>query len=498
MSSRKRPRRAAPLRIVHIAAELTPYARTGGLGEAVAVLAQFQARAGHDVTVLVPFYREIVERRLDVELVGNPQQVVIAGRRDEVRVYRLKTSETGPTPRIYFLANRHFFDRDGIYGDAQGEFGDNARRFAFFCVAALQVMPSLVDAPAVIHAHDWHAALAPVYLRSWMAGHPYYEQIASVLSVHNAGFQGHFPTQTMADLGIPWDWYTMHRMEWHARVNFLKGGIAAADGVSTVSRTHADELRTPSGGFGLDGAFRALGDRFVGITNGIDETVWNPATDSHIAAPFSAEDLAGKATCKAALQQHFGLPIAPRTPLFAMTARMVYQKGLDLIIDSGLTAIDAQFVFLGHGEPRYVHALQQLARRAPQRVAVDTRFTDVLEHRLLAGADVLLMPSLYEPCGLTQMRAQRYGTLPLARRVGGLADTIDDGSSGFLFDEYTVHDFAECVIRTVRTYGDTARWTTMQRTAMQKSFSWTHAEQVYERLYRAALDRRAGAGGASA
>ncbi|MDX2183226.1 MAG: glycogen synthase [Gemmatimonadaceae bacterium] len=498
MSSRKRPRRAAPLRIVHIAAELSPYARTGGLGEAVAVLAQFQARAGHEATIIVPFYREIVDRRLDVELVGDSQQVVIAGRRDEVRVYRLKTDGTSPEPRIYFLANQHFFDRDGIYGDARGEFGDNARRFAFFCVAALQVLPSLVDAPAVIHAHDWHAALAPVYLRSWMAGHPYYDQLASVLSVHNAGFQGHFPTQTMSDLGIPWDWYTMHRMEWHGRVNFLKGGMVAADAVSTVSRTHADELRTPGGGFGLDGAFRELGDRFVGITNGIDETIWNPTTDPHIAATYSAEDLGGKAADKAALQGHFGLPVSPRTPVFAMAARMVYQKGIDLIIDSGLTALDAQFVFLGHGEPRYVHALQQLARRAPERVALDTKFSDVLEHRVLAGADVLLMPSLYEPCGLTQMRAQRYGTLPLARRVGGLADTIDDGRSGFLFDDYTVHDFAEGVIRTLRTYSDPSAWTAMQRTAMAKSFSWSHAEQGYERLYRSALERRATSGGPTA
>jgi starch synthase len=486
------PTPAPPMRVVHLAAELAPYARTGGLGEAVAVLAQFQARAGLDVAILVPFYREIVERNLDVKAIGSAFTVVIAGRRDEAQLYELTTPNAGPKPRVYFVAHRGYFDRDGIYGDARGEFGDNARRFAFFCVAALQALPRLMPAPVVVHAHDWHAALAPVYLRSWMRGHPYYDRVASVLSVHNAGFQGHFPTETMADLGIPWDWYTMQRMEWHGRVNFVKGGMAAADAVTTVSATHADELRTPDGGFGLQGAFVGLAGRFVGITNGIDHSVWDPATDTHIAATYSTDDLSGKMACKAALQRAFRLPESPRTPLFAMSARMVYQKGLDLILDSGFLDLDAQFVFLGHGEPRYVRALETLASRAPHKLAVVTKFTDTLEHRLLAGADLLLMPSLYEPCGLTQMRAQRYGTLPVARRVGGLADTIDDDVTGFLFDDYTSRDFAQGVVRALRAYAHPPHWTWMQQTAMERNFGWEQAERKYEAVYRFAVQRRTG------
>src|SRR5207247_2224827 len=290
----------------------------------------------------------------------------------------------------------------------------------------------------VLHAHDWHTGLAPVYLRTVFAGEPLHRRLGSVLSVHNAGFQGHFPPETMTALGLPGELYNPQVFEWYGRMNILKGGLTFSDLAVTVSPTHARELLTPEGGFGLQEKFTELGDRVVGILNGIDPRLWNPATDPHITATYSIDELAGKRRCKAALQRAYGLPQRAHTPLFGMSARLVSQKGLDLVLGADLLGkTDAQFIFLGAGEHRYHAALTELAAAAPDRVAVEFAFTDHLEHGLLAGADLLLMPSLYEPCGLTQMRAQRYGTIPVARRVGGLLDSIVDGETGVLFAEYT-------------------------------------------------------------
>lgn len=475
--------------VVHIVAELAPYARTGGLGEAVATLARFQAKAGRDVTIFVPLYREIALKRPPMRAVGEPFTVHIADRAERAQLYEAVLDGREPHARVFFVASNAYFDRDGIYGDANGDFPDNARRYALFCLAALQALPGLVRAPFVLHAHDWHTALAPVYLRSWLRTSAYYRQVATVLSVHNAGFQGHFPTATMQDLGLPWELYNLHQLEWYGRVNVLKGGMAFADMVTTVSPSHSVELRTPGGGFGLHDAFTSLGARFVGITNGIDLDVWTPGTDRHIVEQYTRDDLGGKAVCKASLQRLFGLPIKARVPVFGMSSRMVYQKGLDLILGSGFLTLDAQFVFLGAGEARYEDALRALARQHPQRIGVQTNFTDRLEHKLLAGADLCLMPSMYEPCGLTQMRAQRYGTLPLARNVGGLADTIEDGVTGFLFNEYTSDSFLQGTVRAVRAYADQPRWRAMQVEAMARDFGWEGPEREYARVYEAALRR---------
>lgn len=476
--------------VVHATAELAPFARTGGLGEAVRTLARYQAQAGIDVAIIMPYYGEIAQESLAVKPLGPTLLLPVGGRVEEVTLLELVQPAGPPAPRVVFVASPTYFGRVGIYGDAQGEFRDNARRYACFSLAVIEALPLLTDGPVVVHAHDWHAALVPVYLRSLFAHDVRYGRVAAVLSVHNAGFQGHFPPATMADLGVPWSLYTMHHLEWYGRMNFLKGGMSLADAVVTVSPTHADELRTAAGGFGLHDAFRELGGRFIGIVNGIDQTEWDPTTDTQIAARFARDDLAGKATCKASLQRLFGLPRRARTPLFGMSARMVYQKGLDLILGSGFLTLDAQFVFLGSGEPRYERALLALAATAPQRVGVQLHFTDRLEHRLLAGADFCLMPSMYEPCGLTQMRAQRYGALPLARRVGGLADTVEDGVTGFLFDDYTSDDFLHGTARAVQAYRDPATFARMQHDAMGRDFGWEHAEAQYRDVYRFAAGRR--------
>src|SRR3954454_5018452 len=401
-----------PVSVVHVTAEYFPYARTGGLAEAVNGLATFQQAAGLNVLAILPLYRTVRDVEPDLEPVGAPFLVPVGGHIEEARVYRTLGQRSGPP--VFFIEHLGYFNRPGIYGENAVDYPDNARRFAFFALAALTALPRLVSGPVLLHAHDWHTALVPVYLRATPGHRRLSESATTVLSVHNPGYQGHFPPETMPDVGLPWEIYNWHQLEWYGKVNFLKGGLVFTDFVTTVSPTQATELRTPGGGFGLHDVFLELGDRLVGVLNGIDQREWDPATDTQITAQYSADQFDGKRRCKAALQRSFGLPQRRKVPLFGMTGRMVTQKGLDLILQSReLFALDAQFVFLGSGELRYERALVDLASSAPDRFGVQLDFTDRLEHRLMAGADLFLMPSLYEPCGLTQMRAQRYGSPPI-------------------------------------------------------------------------------------
>ncbi|MBA3671587.1 MAG: glycogen/starch synthase, partial [Gemmatimonadaceae bacterium] len=364
--------------------------------------------------------------------------------------------------------------------------------YALFTRAVLVALPRVLpQPPSILHAHDWQTALVSVYLKTEFVSHAYYDAIRTVLSVHNAGYQGHFPASVMAEIGLPHALYNARQLEWYDRVNLLKGGLTFSDLVITVSPTHAHELRTEKGGFGLDGVFVALRDRLVGIVNGIDQEVWDPARDTFIPRRYSSDNLVGKKRCRIALQRATGLS-RWQAPIFALTARLVSQKGLDLILgDPGYFAFDAQYVFLGHGEARYEEALTELAERAPSRIAVKLDFTDEFEHLLLAGADLCLMPSQYEPCGLTQMRAQRYGTIPVARRVGGLADTIEDGVTGFLFDDYTPTDFMRAAMRAVDQFRDTEAWDEMMREAMARDFGWEKSAARYLTMYRRVLGQPA-------
>jgi starch synthase len=477
--------------VVHVTAEYYPYARTGGLAEAVSGLANFQRAAGLNVAAVLPLYRTVRDIDPDLEPVGQPFMVPMGTHSEEARVFRV----SGPTsgPQVFFIEHLDYFNRPGIYGENAIDYPDNARRFAFFAQAAVSALPRLVPGAILLHAHDWHTALALVYIRTLLKER-FTAPVTSVLSVHNPGYQGHFPPDVMPQIGLPWELYNWRQLEWYGKVNFLKGGIAFADFVTTVSPTQAEELRTPGGGFGLHEAFISLSERLVGILNGIDQRAWDPAIDSQITAQYSAQNLEGKRRCKAALQRSFGLPQRRKVPLFGMTGRMVTQKGLDLILQSpDLLDTDAQFVFLGSGEQKYETALVELASSAPDRIGVQLDFTDRLEHRLMAGADIFLMPSLYEPCGLTQMRAQRYGSPPIVRHVGGLADTVDDDVTGFAFDPYTPEAFQEATFRALDCFGHPTKWQTIMREGMARDFSWERSVATYLEMYRRAVARAAAA-----
>jgi len=477
------------LTVVHLAAEYWPVAQIGGLAEAVHGLAAHQRLAGARVLAVVPFHRAVREAGLSLEPAGGPLVVRVGHRHEQVAV--LRWARPGE-PDVLFVDHPPSFDRAGVYGEGGGDYPDNAQRFALFSLAALRILPEIASGPLVLHAHDWHAALGLVYLRTLYEGVTPYNRMSAVLSVHNAGYQGHFPPESVAAVGLPPETYDWRRLEWYGRANWLKGGMAYADAVVTVSPNHAHELRTPVGGFGLHDAFAGLGERFVGILNGIDCDIWNPATDPQIAQRFMLTDLAGKRHCKAALQQELGLTVGPRIPLAVMSARLVAQKGFDLVL-AGLVERfpDVEFAFLGRGEERYEAGIGALAHRFPARVVLERHFHDALEHRLLAGADILLMPSLYEPCGLTQMRAQRYGVLPVARRVGGLADTIQHEQTGFLFEDNAVDALVGALHRALEVYQDPGEWEIRVRRAMVRDFSWARSVSQYLHLYRRTLDRAA-------
>ena len=486
-------RRASSIRpaqcrgVVHLTAEYWPLARTGGLGEAVSGLAGLQAALGIPTTVVMPLHRAVREVVARLDPVGDAFTIAIGPRREVARLFQLPPSRPGP--RVFLIENDEYFDRVGIYGTEGSDYADNARRFAFFVRAALEVLPAIASSAEIVHTHDWHAALAPVYLRTVLAGHPYYDRLATVLSVHNGGFQGQFPAGTLTDLGLPPELCDPHAFNWYGQTNLLKGSIGFSDAVVTVSPTHARELCTPDGGFGLHETFDALGNRLTGILNGIDHEIWNPQVDAAIVASYTRHDFTGKRRCKIALQQSFGIPERD-VPLLGMSSRLTTQKGLDLILDGLESNRDAQFVFLGCGESRYEDALVALAVNVPDRIGVRLAFTDDREHELMAGADILLMPSLYEPCGLAQMRAQLYGTLPVARRVGGLADTIEDGVTGFLFDDYSPDAFRRAVGRATCLYHQSDEWQRMMRAAMMRGFGWPRSAERYSRTYRQALAHR--------
>jgi starch synthase len=475
--------------VVHLAAEYWPYARTGGLAEAVRGIATYQAEAGTPTLVFMPLYRGIQEGFPEVEPAGDPFPVQVGPRTETARIFHNVSAPS--EPRVLFVEHDGYFGRMGVYGEDDHDYPDNHLRFAFFCAAALEWLRRAPPGPTLLHAHDWHTALAIVYLRTVLAGDPYLDEVGTVLTVHNGGYQGHYGREVLLDLGLP-DWlFHWDYMEWYGRLNLLKGGLTFSDMATTVSPTHARELRTRTGGFGLQETFNDLQDHFVGILNGIDYNVWDPRTDKWLASHFGAEDLSGKAACKAWLQRECGLPVDSDIPVFGMTARLAEQKGFDILLAAKMIPrLDAQWIFVGEGERRYRDALQALVDTAPDRIVARFEFTETREHQLLAGADFLLMPSLYEPCGLTQMRAQRYGALPVVRRVGGLADTVEDRVTGFVFDEYQPWALEEAVQYAINLYEDRTAWESHVRDAMSRDWGWDRSVQRYQQVYHQAAELR--------
>ena len=464
---------------------MTPFAATGGLGDVLGALPPALAELGARVHVVLPAYRTPAIVAADPPVLTSLQVPHGDGMREAV-VRTLHHANVA----VSFIVADDYFGRDGLYGDARGDFGDNAARFAFFAHAVVALAARLDPLPDVVHCHDWQAALLPALLRT--SADPRLAGLRTAFTIHNLGYQGVFGTEVWPILGLDRRYFSTAHLEFHGLVNFMKAALVFADRLTTVSPRYAEEIQTPEHGYGLDGVLRERRGVLRGIVNGIDTERWNPATDPFVEATYSADDLAGKAECKAALQRDFGLPIRARVPLIGMVTRLAEQKGLDIVAAAlpALLAEDLQIVVLGRGDERYERWLADAGRRDPTRLAVRLAFDESLAHRVEAGADAFLMPSRYEPCGLNQLYSLRYGTVPIVRATGGLDDTIDDvdavpeGGVGFKFVEYAPEALVAAVRRALARYADSDAWQRIMREGMRRDHSWRRAAGAYLDLYR--------------
>ena len=494
-------------RVAMLSAEAVPFAKVGGLADVVGALSGAVADLGCSVAVFLPRYAGLVlPDGASLELVSKIE-VPVRGEDTPALVYALRGPELKPHLATYFIANERYFGRPGIYNDpATGEaFPDNAERFAFYSRACLESMRALAFAPEVIHANDHQAALVPAYMKTIYAEDPFFQMTAAILSIHNMGYQGVYDADSMAIAGFPPKYfYPLSPFEFWGKMNFLKAGIHFADVITTVSERYAEEIQSGEEfGFGLQGVLNARHEDLVGILNGIDVRIWNPRTDRMIAARYDAESLELKGVCKSALLEESGLPKEPDRPLFGIISRLAEQKGFDLIEAAAdrLFTLPARWVLLGSGSKRYEELFQALEKRHPDRLRFTKGFDDPLAHRIEAGSDFFLMPSRYEPCGLNQMMSMRYGTVPVVRWTGGLADTVDpysegsEGGTGIVFAPYTPEALLQAVEAAVRLYGETRAMTRVRRNGMARDFSWEASARKYLQLYRQAnASRRMGTG----
>ncbi len=479
------------MKVLQVSAEIFPLLKTGGLADIAGALPAALQQAGCDVRVLLPGFAPILQDLQDASLVA--QVVTPWGESVTLRQGRLASLDllayVIDAPALYLRSG-------GPYEDAQRQpYADNCRRFALLGWMAGQLGQGL-DAhwtPQVVHAHDWHAALAPAYL-AFSREHQA-QRVASVYTVHNLAYQGVFAPQHFHDLGLPDAAFSIHGVEFYGQLSFMKAGLFYADRITTVSPTYAQEIQTPEQGCGLDGLLRARRDVLTGILNAVDESAWNPATDKLIPFSYDANNIVGKGQCKAALQAEMGLAGQARAPLFGVVSRLTEQKGLHLVLGAIDEVLErgGQLVVLGSGEAWLEAALREQARRHPLAVAVRLGYDEALAHRIFAATDVTLVPSRFEPCGLTQMYGLKYASLPLVRRVGGLADTVVDSTledlaeqraNGFVFDDFSVGGFVRALSRAFALYARPEEWAEVARRAMQQDFGWKAGAEKYLVLYR--------------
>jgi starch synthase len=476
------------MRIVMAASEAVPFAKTGGLADVVGALPRALKRLGVDVSVIIPAYRSIDSQRFSLQRTPWVLEVPVSNHTVTAGVLQ---SQLEPGVPVYFIEADRYFARAGLYGTPEGDYLDNAERFAFFGRAILALLVRL-GAPDVLHCHDWQTALAPVFLRMDAGRYPELEDVRTVLTIHNLGYQGLFWHFDWHLLNIDWSHFTPDQLEFYGKINYLKGGIVCANAVTTVSPTYAEEMQTPEFGNGLEGVLATRRHALSGILNGVDYAEWSPDHDPFIAAHYTAEHPEQKAACKADLQTTMGLPVEPKVPLMGIVSRLADQKGFDVLAEIAprLLRKQVQIVVLGSGDASYQDLFLELARRSKKRLAVRIAFDNALAHKIEAGSDMFLMPSRYEPCGLNQIYSLRYGTIPVVRATGGLQDTIIDFDSetgqgtGFKFVEHNGDALLACIERALRAFRSPAAWRQLMRNAMQADFSWGRSAAAYSRLYQ--------------
>jgi len=479
------------MRILFVASEGLPFSKTGGLADVVEALPKALVAQGHEVAVVLPRYRGT---KAETPII--PSLTIPVGNR--LRFPAIADGTQFGGVRYFFVDDAAYFDRDGLYGTAAGDYPDNAERYSEFCRAAIELSKHAWPTD-VFHCHDWQTGLLPVLLRTSYGDDPVVKELPVVFTIHNMGYQGMFRRDALARAGIPDSLFHPAALEFFGSVNLLKGGLVYSDYLTTVSRRYSQEVQTPEFGYGLDGVVRTRADRIVGILNGVDYTAWNPAKDSLIAARYSAKDLAGKQVCKRDLLELYGLSTDNlQRPLMGIVSRLADQKGFDLIADRAHEILreEVMLVVLGTGDRRYEDLFRALASAYPGRVGYKFAYDNVVAHKVEAGSDIFLMPSRYEPSGLNQMYSLKYGTVPVVRATGGLDDSIENfdlehgTGTGFKFSEYSGSAFLYAVKQALHHYADERIWKRIQLNGMAKDFSWKTPAAEYAKLYAAARAAR--------
>lgn len=468
------------MHIAFCSSEVFPFAKTGGLADVSGALPLALEKLGIQISIFLPRYKTVDEQNIPLEQVHR----------------RASKSRLGRNVDVYLIEKDHFFNREGFYGDEEGDYPDNLERFQYFCTEILDLFKELNLAVDIVHCHDWQTALIPVYLKEKYANDPFYKRIKSLLTIHNLAYQGIFPAEEFSKLELPRELFVRERFEFYGQMNLLKAGIADSDAVSTVSPRYAQEILTEEFGCGLDGVLRSRKGVVAGILNGLDETLWDPQTDPWIAAKYSAKNIGqGKSQNKAQLQKKLNLPAGSHVPIFSFVGRLAHQKGLDLILEAleRLLAMDLQIIVQGLGGKEYKEALKTFAEQNPWKMAVCFEFDEPTAHQIYAGSDFFLMPSQFEPCGLSQMISMHYGTIPVVFRTGGLADTVSDydaeaaTGNGFVFEKYSLEDFMAAMQRAVENFAQEGQFHRLRENALRCRFLWDESAREYQKLYQCLL-----------
>jgi starch synthase len=493
MADKRKGKAAKPLDIVFVSSEARPWVKTGGLGDVAGALPEALAAQGNRVRLFLPLYQSVNRALRRIPTDGVRIKVPVSAR---IMEGRASSVDMGGGLEVWFIAQEGYFGGRGAYVDPAGiEYPDNLERFSFFCRAVLEALIIQGEAPDIIHVNDWQTALIPAYLKTTHAGAPVFKRAKSVLTIHNLGYQGLYHPSLWHLLGLSWDLFNPRWMEFYGKINLLKAGLSFADVITTVSPTYAKEIVAPEGGFGLDGVLRHRRRSLSGVLNGIDADEWNPAADQRLAAKYDHRSLEGKEICKKALAAEFKLDEGDG-PLLAVVSRLADGKGMEILLDclEPLLDLGARFVLLGSGEKWLERRFLEIAAAWRGSMAVTIGFDEALSHRIQAGADMLLVPSRYEPCGLTQMYSLAYGTIPVVRAAGGLNDTIHQydpatgKGNGFKFEEYSSEALLSKTLEAMKIYsGERGKWNKMVRSGMREDNSWGRSAKTYLKLYRQAL-----------
>ncbi len=491
-----------PLNVLFLSSEVFPFAKTGGLADVASALPQALKEIGNDVRLAIPRYGFVNERKFRIHEIIRLKDIDIPIGKKNAKLNVKSSFLIGERTKvqIYFIDSSEFFGRAGIYQDpkTKKDYPDNDERFIFYSRGIFEILKRLGWAPHIIHCNDWQTGLVPAYLKTIYSKDPFFRNIKTVFTIHNVAYQGNFPKEMFTKTGLPEEVFTPDTAEFYDKMSFMKAGLVYSDYITTVSQTYAKEIsESEEYGFGMEGLLKKRKKFFTGIVNGIDYSIWDPDTDQYIPFKYSVKTLDAKVENKKYLLKRFNKKFDPQTPLIGMVSRLVEQKGIDLVIEAfpEIMKMNAQVIILGTGEKQYHSKLEALAKKYSDKFILQLAYDDELSHLIEGASDIFLMPSKFEPCGLNQLYSLKYGTIPVVRKTGGLADTVKEvnpqkgSGTGFFFDDYKAAEMVKAVAKAIALFGDQKNWQKIMRNDMAEDYSWTNSARQYAELYTKILDK---------